>query len=217
MNKRILPQRRRWIKQEERKQMQKKSASSFFGILTIIDLFISLFVLICSEHHECLKILEVTNDRNKLNFKLRNKLNKHNKDNKLNFNEHLKGVLDKMSKSVGLIRKFQPILPRFSLLTIYKTFVRPHLNYGDIIYDQTYNASFDRKHESIEYSACLAITGVNRGILYEKLNQELRLETHNLGDCLGSYVCSTKLSIINHLLTCSTIFLVLTKYTTRGI
>ena len=106
MNKRILPQRRRWIKQEERKQMQRKSASSFFGILTIIDLFISLFVLICSEHHECHKILGVKNARNKLNFKLRNKLNKHNKDNKLNFNEHLKGVLDKMSKSVGLIRKF---------------------------------------------------------------------------------------------------------------
>ena len=57
---------------------------------------------------------------------------------KLNFNEHLKGVLDKISKTIGLIRKFQPILARFSLLTIYKTFVRPHLDYGDIIYDQTY-------------------------------------------------------------------------------
>ena len=42
-------------------------------------------------------------------------------DNKLNFNEHLKGVLDKISKTMGVIRKFQLILPRFSLLTIYKT------------------------------------------------------------------------------------------------
>ena len=70
-------------------------------------------------------------------------------DNKLNFNEHLKGVLDKISKTTGLIRKFQPILSRFSLLTIYKTFVRPHFDYRDIIYDQTYNASFHRKLESI--------------------------------------------------------------------
>ena len=62
-------------------------------------------------------------------------------DNKLNFNGHLKDVLDKTSKTIGLIRKFQPILPRFSLLTIYKTFVRPHLDCGNIIYDQTYNAS----------------------------------------------------------------------------
>ena len=47
-------------------------------------------------------------------------------DNKLNFNEHLKGVLDKISKTMDLIRKFQPILPIFSLLTIYKTLARLH-------------------------------------------------------------------------------------------
>ena len=98
-------------------------------------------------------------------------------DNKLNFNEHLKGVLDKISKNMGLIHKFQPILPRYSLLTIYKTFVRPHLDYGNMIYDHTYNASFYRKPESIQYSAGLAITGTIRGTSYEKINQELGLET----------------------------------------
>ena len=80
-------------------------------------------------------------------------------------------------KTIGLIRKFQSILPRFSLLTIYKTFVIPTLDYGDIIYDQTYNAPFHRKLESVQYSACLAITGTIRSTLYEKLNQELGLET----------------------------------------
>ena len=64
-------------------------------------------------------------------------------DNKPNFNEHLEGVLDKISKTIGLIRKFQPILLRFSLFT--KTFLRPHLDYEDIIYDQTYSTSFHRK------------------------------------------------------------------------
>ena len=98
-------------------------------------------------------------------------------DNKLNFNEHLKSVLNKISKNMGLICKFQPILPRFSLFTIYKTFVRPHFDYGDMIYDQTYNASFHRKLDSIQYSACLAIAGTIRGTSYEKLNQELSLET----------------------------------------
>ena len=43
-------------------------------------------------------------------------------DNKLNFNEHLNGLLDKVSKTIGLIGKFQPILPRFLLLIIYKKF-----------------------------------------------------------------------------------------------
>ena len=46
-----------------------------------------------------------------------------------------------------------------------------------MIYDQTYNASFHRKLESVQYSACLAITGTIRGTSYEKLNQELGLET----------------------------------------
>ena len=98
-------------------------------------------------------------------------------DNKLNFNEHLKGVLDTISKTIGLIRKIHPILPRISLLNIYKTFVRTHLDYGDIIYDQTFNAPFHRKLESTQYSACLEITGTIRGTSYEKLNQGLGLGT----------------------------------------
>ena len=58
-------------------------------------------------------------------------------DNKLNFIEYLRYVLDKISKTIGLICKFEPVLLRFLLLTIYKTFIRPHLDYRDIIYDQT--------------------------------------------------------------------------------
>ena len=58
-------------------------------------------------------------------------------DNKLNFNEHLKDVSDKISKTMGHIH---------------------------------------RKLESVQYSACLAITGTIRGTSYEKLNQELGFE-----------------------------------------
>ena len=97
-------------------------------------------------------------------------------DNKVNFNEHLKGVLDKISKTIGLICKLQPIIPRFSLLTIYKTFFRQYFDYGDMIYDQTCHASFHRELESIQYSACLPITDTIRGTSHEKLNQELDLE-----------------------------------------
>ena len=42
------------------------------------------------------------------------------------------------------------------------TFIRPHLDYGDIIYDQAYNLSFHQKLESIQYNAALAITGTIR-------------------------------------------------------
>ena len=50
-----------------------------------------------------------------------------------------------------------------ALLTIYKSFVRPHLDYGDIIYDQPNNESFCQKLWSYKYIAALAITGSIRG------------------------------------------------------
>ena len=34
------------------------------------------------------------------------------------------------------------LLPRSALITMYKIFVRPNLDYGDILYDQAYNMSF---------------------------------------------------------------------------
>ena len=55
-------------------------------------------------------------------------------DSNLDFDEHIKEVFDKASKSIGLIRKLRKFLPRPSLLKIYKSFVKPHLDYGDIIY-----------------------------------------------------------------------------------
>ena len=75
------------------------------------------------------------------------------------------------------LRKLQPVLPRSALLTIYKAFIRPHLDYGDAIYDQAYNNSFHQKLESIQYNAALAITGAIRGTSSEKLYQELGLES----------------------------------------
>ena len=98
-------------------------------------------------------------------------------DSKLSFDEHLKSALKKISKTVGLLRKFQGILPRASLITIYKSFARPHLDYGDIIYDQTFNESFHQRIESIQYNAAIAMTGAIRGTSSEKLYQELGLES----------------------------------------
>ena len=66
-------------------------------------------------------------------------------DTKLDFQEHLKSTFSKVNKTIGLLRKLHHILPRSPLLTIYKSFIRPHLDYGDIIYDQAYNASFHQK------------------------------------------------------------------------
>ena len=101
-------------------------------------------------------------------------------DSKLIFDEHLKMVSLKISKTLGLLWKLQNLLPRSALIRIYKAFVKPYLDHGDILYDQTYNMFFHHKLESIQYNACLAITGAIRGTSKEKLYQELGLESLQL-------------------------------------
>ena len=64
---------------------------------------------------------------------------------KLNFQEHFENMLNKVNKTIGLLRKLQNTLPRPSLLTIYKSFIRPHLDYGNIIYDLKRMCFFNKK------------------------------------------------------------------------
>ena len=98
-------------------------------------------------------------------------------DSKLTFGHHLEEKILKANKGIGLINRLRKFLPRESLLTVYKTFVRPHLDYGDVIYDWPGNATFVQKLESVQYSSCLAITGCFRGTSREKLYSELGLES----------------------------------------
>ena len=90
-------------------------------------------------------------------------------DKKLNFEEYLNKVESKINKTIGIIRKFQNVLPRSALLTIYKSFIRPHLDYGDIIYNKAFHEFFHGKLESLQYNATLAITGAIRGSSNEKI------------------------------------------------
>ena len=80
-------------------------------------------------------------------------------DEKLNFNHHVKEKITKANKGSGVIKKLSNTLSRDALLTIYKSFVRPHLDCDNIIYDQPQNESFCNKLESVQYNAALAITG----------------------------------------------------------
>ena len=56
-------------------------------------------------------------------------------------------------------------------------FIRPHLDYDNIVYDRAFNELFDTNLESVEYNAAIAITGTIRGISSEKLFEELGLES----------------------------------------
>ena len=50
-------------------------------------------------------------------------------DEKLNFSQHINIKNSKANKGIGTIKRLSHILPRKSLLTIYKSFIGPHLDY----------------------------------------------------------------------------------------
>ena len=77
----------------------------------------------------------------------------------------MKHILSKVNKSIRLLRKFQPVLPRSLLLTIYKAFICNHFDYADLVYDESYKSSFHEKLESIQYNAALAVTGAYEDLL----------------------------------------------------
>ena len=78
-------------------------------------------------------------------------------DNKLDFNKHLDEKINKCNKIIGMMKKLSTSVSRQSLLTIYKSFVRPILDYGDIIYDKPHKDSFIEKIERVQYSTCLEL------------------------------------------------------------
>ena len=84
-------------------------------------------------------------------------------DEKLSFTNCINNKINKILKGIGALHKLSTLLPRQSLLTIYKSFIRPHLDYGDVIYDQPLNESLSNRIESIQYKVALAITEAIQG------------------------------------------------------
>ena len=83
-------------------------------------------------------------------------------DESLNFSYHVKEKVSRAMKGIGIIKKLSKRLPRHALITIYKSFVKPHLDCSDISHDQPNNGSLNQKIERIQYNAALVITGAIR-------------------------------------------------------
>ena len=98
-------------------------------------------------------------------------------DESLSFSDHVNAKISKANKGIGIIKSLSNKFPRNSLLTLYKYFIRPQLDYCDIIYDQPKHESFCTKFEHIQYNAALAITGAIKGTSRTKLYKELGLES----------------------------------------
>ena len=101
-------------------------------------------------------------------------------DSKLNFESHVKEAIIKAARrGIGMIRYPSKYVSRHVLDQIYKLYVRPHLDYGDIIYhkpDPEMRLNITKRLDRTQYTAALAVTfawrGTNRLRLYGELGWE---------------------------------------------
>ena len=98
-------------------------------------------------------------------------------DSKLRYENHLQFLFSRENKTLALLRKLQPTLPKKYLVTINKSFISPHLDYNDVVHDRASNESCHQSLEFLQYSAAIVITGAIRGISSEMLSQKVGLET----------------------------------------
>ena len=86
-------------------------------------------------------------------------------------------ICQKRHKGIGIMKRLSNIFPRNSLLIVYKSFMRLHSDYCDIIYDQPNNEKNFTKIECMQHNAALSITGATKGTSRTKLYKELGLES----------------------------------------
>ena len=108
-------------------------------------------------------------------------------DSKLTFLDHVNAKIKTTTKTLGILRYFRKYLPLNTLDQIYKMFIRPHFDYGDVIYHippyiNPFNMTITLKPlmgriENIQYQAALAITGTWQGSSKNKLYEELGWES----------------------------------------
>ena len=85
-------------------------------------------------------------------------------DSKGTFEEHYKTVLSKTNRvNHRTFTQAPKFAARRSINNSFKAFVRPHLDYGDAVFDPAFHTSSHEKLESRQYNACLALTGTIRG------------------------------------------------------
>ena len=72
-------------------------------------------------------------------------------DSNLNINTNIDQKITKCNKMLGLIRRLSVYLLCNALLKIYKSFIKPYLDYGAILYEKPSNDNFQNKMEKIQY------------------------------------------------------------------
>ena len=101
-------------------------------------------------------------------------------DSKLSFQSHIREAIHKARRGIGIIRYLSRYVSRNILDQVYKLYVRPQLDYGDIIYhryDPDMRLDITKRLERTQYQAALAVTGAWKGTNRQRLYNELGWES----------------------------------------
>ena len=96
-------------------------------------------------------------------------------DSRLNFSKHIKEKVLKATKGITLLKFLSKYVDRGVLNSCFKLYVRPHLDYGDVIYHNQRGDLMDLI-ERVQYKAALIVSGCWQGTSREKLYDELGWE-----------------------------------------
>ena len=101
-------------------------------------------------------------------------------DSKLSFQSQVREAEIKARRGIGLIKCLSKYASRDVLDQVYKLYVRPHLDYGDVIYyrfDPDMKSTVTKNIEQTQYTTTLAVTGVWKGTSRQRLYEELGWES----------------------------------------
>ena len=101
-------------------------------------------------------------------------------------------MLEKLDKAISLLCKLQNKLLIAPLVTIYKSLIRPHLDYGGILYDQIFSNSFHEMLESIQYNAVLKERIKINNLSVKNLIKKYALNPYHNKDGTGNFVSFSK-------------------------
>ena len=95
---------------------------------------------------------------------------------RLNFSKHIHESIVSATRGLSLMKYLSRFVSRGVLDLSYKLYVRPHLDYGDVIYHGQ-GADLMGLVEQIQYKAGLIVSGCWQGTSREKLYDELGWES----------------------------------------
>ena len=97
-------------------------------------------------------------------------------DSKLDFSAHVKEAIVKARRGIGMIRHMAKYVSRDVSDQICKLYVRPYIDYGDIIYhkhDPEFTHDMTKRLGRIQYSAALVVSGAWRATNIDRLYEEV--------------------------------------------